>query len=121
MLTGVTFPSSGEALINGISIYNQQRLRRFIGFCPQHDTLFDKLTGIEHLRFYGALNGLKGEELEKQINVLIEALSLQEHKDKISEEYSGGNKRKLSVAVAMIGNPPIIFLDEPSTGMDPLS
>eukprot|EP00483_Globobulimina_turgida_P010351 UN10371 len=76
---------------------------------------------MEHLKFYALLKGLSGAELERQIDVLLDALSLQEYKNNLSETYSGGTKRKLSVAMSIIGNPPIILLDEPSTGMDPLS
>ena len=102
-MTGERFPSDGNAYINGVSIYNQRKSRRFIGYAPQHDALFDKLTAVEHLKFYALLKGLKGDELDRQIDILLDALSLQEYKHKLSETYSGGTKRKLSVAMSMIG------------------
>merc|ERR1711902_458549 len=79
------------------------------------------LTAREHLNFYGRIKGLYGDELKSQIDKLIEVLSLGKYANRRAGTYSGGNKRKLSVAIAMIGNPPIVFLDEPSTGMDPMA
>merc|ERR1719166_32504 len=111
----------GEAYINGISIDNQTAIRRFVGYCPQFDALFPLLTAREHLNFCGRIKGLYGDELKSQIDKLLTALSLTKYENRRAGTYSGGNKRKLSVAVAMIGNPPVIFLDEPSTGMDPVS
>ena len=121
MLTGERHPSDGSAFIHGFPIDKQNIIRRFIGYCPQFDALFDLLTAEEHLRFYGTLKGLSGEELEKQINMLLNVLNLNKYRHRKAGTYSGGNKRKLSVAMSMIGNPPIVFLDEPSCGMDPVS
>merc|ERR1712013_686840 len=102
-------------------ISNQLAARRYVGYCPQFDAIFDLLTAAEHLKFYAMIKGLRGEEADEQVKVLLSALTLNKYKDRNAGTYSGGNKRKLSVAVAMIGNPPVIFLDEPSTGMDPVS
>ncbi|ETO32510.1 ABC transporter family protein [Reticulomyxa filosa] len=110
MLTGDTHPSAGNAFIYGVSIKNQIEARRRIGYCPQFDTVFDLLTAYEHLKFYGTVKGLRGKELEDQIRVLLKALSLSKYKNRRAGTYSGGNKRKLSVAIAMIGNPPVVFL-----------
>ena len=120
-LTGERFKSSGQAFIHGISIDDQIKCRRFVGYCPQFDALFDLLTAKEHLKFYGRLKGLKGQELKDQTDLLLKVLSLTKYRNRKAGTYSGGNKRKLSVAIAMIGNPPVVFLDEPSTGMDPMS
>eukprot|EP00486_Rosalina_sp_Unknown_P000997 CAMPEP_0201566782 /NCGR_PEP_ID=MMETSP0190_2-20130828/6860_1 /ASSEMBLY_ACC=CAM_ASM_000263 /TAXON_ID=37353 /ORGANISM="Rosalina sp." /LENGTH=1780 /DNA_ID=CAMNT_0047985985 /DNA_START=1581 /DNA_END=6920 /DNA_ORIENTATION=- len=120
-LTGERFKSAGQAYIHGISIENQIQCRRYIGYCPQFDALFDLLTGKEHLRFYGMLKGLRGQKLKDQVNLLLRVLSLTKYKNRKAGTYSGGNKRKLSVAISMIGNPPVVFLDEPSTGMDPMA
>ena len=120
-LTGERSVTYGDAFINGYSISDQVVVRRYIGYCPQFDALFDLLTGREHLKFYGRIKGLKGCELNKQVEMLLKVLSLTKYANRRAGTYSGGNKRKLSVAIAMIGNPPIIFLDEPSTGMDPMA
>ena len=121
LLTGNKYPSSGNAYIYGIPITNQNIIRRYIGYCNQNNCVFNKLTGYENLKFYGLLKGLNGILLNKEINVLLNSLLLNKYKNKILNNYSGGNKRKLCVGISMIGNPPIIFLDEPSTGVDPLS
>eukprot|EP00483_Globobulimina_turgida_P011699 UN11721 len=120
-LTGERSVTYGDAYVNGYSISNQISVRRYIGYCPQFDALFDLLTGREHLKFYGRIKGLKGSELTKQVNMLLQVLSLTRYANRRAGTYSGGNKRKLSVAISMIGNPPIVFLDEPSTGMDPMA
>ena len=114
MLSGERFPA-GKAFIATHSISNQIQIR-LIGYCPQFDALFDLLAGKEHLTFYGMIKGLKGNELKKQVNMLLKVLTLTKYADRKAGTYSGGNKIKLSVAMAMIGNPPVIFLDEPSTG-----
>eukprot|EP01084_Bolivina_argentea_P163656 284676_1 len=122
LLIGQNYPSAGAGYIAGKSIVSEQlAIRRNIGFCPQNDALFDLLTGYEHLKFYAIIKGLSGEELNQQIGVLLNALTLNKYRKKTATTYSGGNKRKLCVAQSMIGNPPIIFMDEPSTGMDPVS
>merc|ERR1740116_572883 len=120
-LTGERAITYGDAYINGTSISHQTTVRRFVGYCPQFDALFPLLTGREHLSFYGRVKGLTGSELQTQIAMLLNVLSLNKYANRRAGTYSGGNKRKLSVAIAMIGNPPIVFLDEPSTGMDPMA
>lgn len=92
-----------------------------MGYCPQFDALHDLLTGTEHLKFYGRIRGVPEASLEKMSRSLLEGLTLTEFADRPAGTYSGGNKRKLSVAIALIGNPPVVFLDEPSTGVDPVS
>ena len=114
MLTGERHPSEGTAYINNYPITNQNMVRRFIGYCPQFDALFDLLTADEHLYFYGKLKGLSNAQIKKQADTLIKVLNLTKYRNKQANTYSGGNKRKLSVAISMIGNPPVVFLDEPS-------
>ena len=114
------FPSYGKIYINGLDItQNFNKVRNLIGYCPQFDAIFDYLTVYENLEFYGLIKGAKKEKLDIIINALIEEINLAEFKNKISGTLSGGNKRKLSVAISLICNPPIILLDEPSAGMDP--
>merc|ERR1712244_111514 len=120
-LTGERYPSSGNAFIANFPISNQLSCRRYVGYCPQFDAIFELLTAAEHLKFYAMIKGLRGKEADEQVTVLLNALTLNKYKNRVAGTYSGGNKRKLSVAVAMIGNPPVILLDEPSTGMDPVS
>merc|ERR1719483_315875 len=90
-----------------------------MGYCPQFDALDPLLTGREHLEFYARVRGISPREVKSVAGWAISRLGLTRWADRISSSYSGGNKRKLSTAIALIGNPPIIFLDEPTTGMDP--
>ena len=93
--------------------------RKLIGYCPQVDAIFPLLSVLEHLEFYAKVKGIPERKREKVIEKAIKDLNLSDHRDKCAGTLSGGNKRKLSVAMATIGNPPIILLDEPSAGMDP--
>jgi len=95
------------------------KIRSKIGYCPQYDALIDYMTGREILTMFGKLRGLPTEQIDGVVTSLIDRLTLTPHADKLSKGYSGGNKRKLSTAIALIGDPPVVFLDEPTTGMDP--
>lgn len=120
MLTGEETPTDGEASIEGFSIATQlTQVRQHIGYCPQFDALIDLMTGREILTMFAKLRGLKDESVADTVEELLEMLLLEKHADKLSQTYSGGNKRKLSTAIALIGGPSVIFLDEPTTGMDP--
>jgi ATP-binding cassette subfamily A (ABC1) protein 3 len=120
ILSGEFPPTTGEAFVDGYSIaMDQNKIRRKIGYCPQFDALLDLLTVREHLELYGRIKGFHGELLEEIVQGKLDQLNLKEFEHKMSSTLSGGNKRKLSVAIATIGEPPIVFLDEPSTGMDP--
>lgn len=93
--------------------------RKYIGYCPQFDALLELLTSKEHLELYAAIKGIPSNLVEKLVDQKIKEMDLTKFRNICAGTYSGGNKRKLSVALAMLGNPPICFLDEPSTGMDP--
>ncbi|GMH76285.1 hypothetical protein TL16_g07027 [Triparma laevis f. inornata] len=122
MVTGEFAPSAGECFLAQKSIFkDSEEIKRIIGYCPQFDALFPLMTGREHLRFYARLKGVKEEFVEAVVEEQINRMDLRAHCDRTSKGYSGGNRRKLSVACALIGDPKIIFLDEPSTGMDPLA
>ncbi|KAL3869286.1 hypothetical protein ACJMK2_041989, partial [Sinanodonta woodiana] len=120
MLTGDVSASKGNAYIEGYSILKDMvKVRRNLGYCPQFDALDPLITGVEHLRFYARLRGIPEKDVKQVADWAIHKLDLVRYSDKVSGSYSGGNKRKLSTAIALIGNPKIIFLDEPTTGMDP--
>ncbi|EQC40944.1 hypothetical protein SDRG_02007 [Saprolegnia diclina VS20] len=122
MLLGEVAPSAGRAFLAGRNVVSQHnQARTLVGYCPQFDALFDLLTVREHLQLYAALRGLRGSDAKRAIAQLISKLRLTPFEHVLASHLSGGNKRKLSVAIAMIGSPPIIILDEPSTGMDPVS
>lgn len=87
--------------------------------CAKVDPLLDLMTGYEMLWFFGRIRGMHPILLQQRVNSLIEQVGLLPFANKICGRYSGGNKRKLSLAVALIGDPSVLLLDEPSTGMDP--
>uniref|UniRef100_A0A8C4P0I0 ABC transporter domain-containing protein n=1 Tax=Dicentrarchus labrax TaxID=13489 RepID=A0A8C4P0I0_DICLA len=120
MLTGDIPVSSGEAFLNGYSIRTEMRdVHQNLGYCPQFDAIDDLLTGKEHLEFYARLRGVPEKEVSMVAEWGIQKLGLVKYSNKSAGTYSGGNKRKLSTAIALIGCPSVIFLDEPTTGMDP--
>merc|ERR1711871_607698 len=122
MLTGDQAPTEGNAWVNGHSIINDmQAVRRGVGFCPQFDALLDNMTGREHLHLFARTKGIPEEHVLMVAEQLLQLVNLSMFADKPSGAYSGGNKRKLSLAIALVGNPQLVFLDEPSTGMDPVS
>ncbi|XP_060089129.1 phospholipid-transporting ATPase ABCA1-like [Heteronotia binoei] len=120
MLTGDIGVTMGNAFLKGYSVLTHlQSVHENLGYCPQFDAISDFLTGREHLEFYCRLRGIPERAIPKVVQVGIHRLDLTQHADKLAGQYSGGNKRKLSTAIALIGAPPAIFLDEPTTGMDP--
>ncbi|XP_072314586.1 phospholipid-transporting ATPase ABCA1-like [Eucyclogobius newberryi] len=120
MLTGDIPVSAGEAFLNGYSIRTEMSdVHQNLGYCPQFDAINDLLTGQEHLEFYARLRGVPENEIAMVAEWGIQKLGLVKYANKTAGTYSGGNKRKLSTAMALIGCPPVVFLDEPTTGMDP--
>ncbi|ESO85211.1 hypothetical protein LOTGIDRAFT_221435 [Lottia gigantea] len=120
MLTGDVMVTSGNAYLEQNNIKNKlQKVQENLGYCPQFDALIDQMTGRETLYMYGRLRGVPGSHLKGVVNSLIDIMMLRKHADKKTGVYSGGNKRKLSTALALIGDPSFILLDEPSSGVDP--
>ena len=123
LLTAEFPPTSGAAILGGFSVTREpQKIRRLIGYCPQYDALYSCLTGREHLHLFGAVKGIPKAMLAEAAAKKLQEVGLSEDDwDRVSSEYSGGMKRRLSLACATIGQPRLIFLDECSTGVDPLS
>ncbi|CAD8078613.1 unnamed protein product [Paramecium primaurelia] len=120
ILSGELKPTSGIAYVSGHSVIDQiQNARKNIGYCPQFDALLDNLTVCEHLELFAKIKGITNTHLNELVEKKMVEMDLKRFESVEAGQLSGGNKRKLSVAIAMIGNPPIVFLDEPSTGMDP--
>ncbi|CAF3444208.1 unnamed protein product [Rotaria sp. Silwood1] len=119
MLTGEISMTDGDALVNNYSVIKQlSAIHRNIGYCPQFDALDSLLTAREHLYLYARLRGIKRKNIAFITDCLLKRLGLTLWADRPVKQYSGGNKRKLSTAISLIGNPSIIFMDEPTTGMD---
>ncbi|XP_052398366.1 retinal-specific phospholipid-transporting ATPase ABCA4-like [Carassius gibelio] len=122
MLTGDIDVTSGEAVVSGYSILtNILDVHQNMGYCPQFDAIDDLLTGREHLHLYARLRGVPESEISRVAEWGIQKLGLFEYAGCTAGTYSGGNKRKLATAIAMIGCPALLLLDEPTTGMDPHS
>ncbi|KAJ2990991.1 ATP-binding cassette sub- A member 1 [Globomyces sp. JEL0801] len=122
MLSGLTPSTSGDALIFNLSVKDSMlRIRKIMGICPQHDILFDDLTAREHIELYAGLKGVPKEQWEPLIQERLQFVRLLNVADVRAGTYSGGMKRRLSLVIATIGDPKIIFLDEPTTGMDPVN
>ena len=119
-ITGEHSPSHGSIYINGLNIIqNFDEVKLMFGYCPQFDAIFLYMTVYENLEFYSRIKGVAPEKLNDVVTAMIESMTLTKYTNKVAGRLSGGNKRKLSVAISMICNPPIVLLDEPSTGMDP--
>ncbi|RWS16226.1 ATP-binding cassette sub-family A member 3-like protein [Dinothrombium tinctorium] len=122
MLIGDTRMDSGEAFIGDLSIFsNRKQYRQEIGYCPQFDALIPNLTGKEMLCLFARLRGYDEKQLDLVVDSLITSIGLQDYASNIAENYSGGNKRKLSFGLALIGFPTLLLLDEPTTGVDPVA
>jgi ABC-2 type transport system ATP-binding protein len=114
--------TSGEARILGRAVsVNDRELRRQIGIVPQELALYDELTARENLMFFGALYGLSGPALKKRCDELLEATALTDRADDYVETFSGGMKRRLNLGLALVHQPRLLLLDEPTTGVDPQS
>ncbi|KXJ96082.1 hypothetical protein Micbo1qcDRAFT_217882 [Microdochium bolleyi] len=112
-------PTGGQILLEGVDTHKNIRLaQQRLGVCPQFDAL-DLLTVRQHLRFYARCKGV--EDIEREINQVMTQVGLTVHADKLGSKLSGGNKRKLSLAIALLGDPPVLLLDEPSSAMDAAS
>jgi len=119
VLTGDLVKTDGDVFVAGHDVSNFSEVRKLVGYCPQVDPLFDLMTARETLLFYGRIKGLEAEELLAAVQSILDFLGLTHYADMVSKNYSGGNKRKLSLGIALIGGPSVCFVDEASTGLDP--
>jgi ABC-type multidrug transport system ATPase subunit len=123
MLTAEFPPTGGDATIAGFSVTHQpEAIRRRVGYCPQFDAHFDNLTGREHVELYASIKGVPKNMIREAAAAKLAEVGLSEvDADRLSAHYSGGMKRRLSLACALIGQPQIVFLDEATTGVDPVA
>lgn len=120
MLTGEINMSSGGIELDGFDVASElKKVRQRVGYCPQYDGLIHTMSGTEMLWMYARLRGIKEADIDRVVKESIEHFDLENHCERLCGTYSGGNKRKLATAIALMGSPPVIFLDEPTTGMDP--
>jgi ABC-2 type transport system ATP-binding protein len=120
MLTTLLKPTSGKAVVHGFDIEKQStEVRKNIGVVPQEYSLYDDLTIEQNISFFGDLYGIKESELKKKSKYLIEKMELENFKDTLVEDISGGMKERVSIATSLLPNPSVMFMDEPTTGIDP--
>jgi len=119
MVTGDIEVDGGDVVIGGCSIRSERDgARRHLGYCPQFNALPDKLTVRETLDFYARVRGIESMQISINVDAMSNRMCLEAHQDCLCQHLSGGNKRKLSTALSLIGEPEVVLLDEPSTGID---
>ncbi|MEZ5213265.1 ATP-binding cassette domain-containing protein [Gordonia sp. (in: high G+C Gram-positive bacteria)] len=122
MMTTLSIPTSGTARINGYDVREQpDQVRRSMGLTGQAATVDELLTGRENLAMIGGLYGIGRKALRARSDQLLEQFSLTDAGDKVVRDYSGGMRRRIDLAVSLLSAPPVLFLDEPTTGLDPHS
>jgi ABC-2 type transport system ATP-binding protein len=122
MLCGLSIPTSGEATIAGFDVYKQtEQIKKNIGYMSQKFSLYEDLTVLENIRFYGGIYGLSNQELKIKSEQLIDKLGLEHEAKKLVGSLPLGWKQKLSFSVAILHQPKIVFLDEPTGGVDPVT
>ena len=122
ILSTILTPTSGSATVDGFDVVSQpDEVRRRIGLAGQYATVDENLTGFENLRMIGSLNHLPKKVVVQRAHELLEQFGLSDAGNRTVKGYSGGMRRRLDLAAALVGNPPILFLDEPTTGLDPQS
>ncbi|TFH16644.1 ATP-binding cassette domain-containing protein [Candidatus Bathyarchaeota archaeon] len=122
ILSGILQPTSGSAFVGGYDItVDPDNVKRLIGVCPQHSAYYNYLTGRENIKLFGDLHGMPKALIKERSTHLIEKIGLEEAADRKSSSYSGGMARRINLAMALINDPDIAFLDEPTVGMDPQS
>lgn len=122
MLCGLSFPSSGEATVAGFNVYKQQeKIKSHIGYMSQKFSLYENLSILENIEFFGGIYGLSDKQLKEKSEELVNTLGLQKEAKKMVGELPLGWKQKLAFSVAIIHKPKIVFLDEPTGGVDPIT
>jgi ABC-2 type transport system ATP-binding protein len=122
MFIGLSRPSAGEATVAGFDVYRQSAaIRRHIGYMSQRFSLYNDLTVLENIRFYGGVYGLRSGDLERRGAEMMERLGLTDRRDDLLAGLPLGWKQKLAFSVAMIHQPRVVFLDEPTGGVDPIT
>lgn len=120
VLSGLIIPDEGSVSINGIDMgFELGRVRAMIGYVPQKTSLYHELSGRENLFYFGAMLGLVGDELRVSIAEVSTITALDEHLDKRAVHYSGGMLKRLNLAIGLLGSPAMLYLDEPTVGVDP--
>jgi ABC-2 type transport system ATP-binding protein len=122
MLSCLLKPDGGDATVGGYSVTDHpEKVRKLIGVVPQDIALYEDLSGRENLFFWGRMYGLRGEALQRRVNEILEMVGLVDRQKDRVDKYSGGMKRRVNIGVALLHKPSILYLDEPTVGIDPQS
>ena len=122
ILSGLRRATAGEIRVDGDRLHPGNRaLKRKIGLVPQELALYPELTAAENLRFFGALYGIEPAELERRVSRILETIGLSERADRRASTFSGGMQRRLNLGIALVHEPTLLLLDEPTAGVDPQS
>lgn len=122
ILSSLLNPDGGEVLYQGKSLSkNASDCKKIIGVVPQEIALYEDLTAVENLKFWGTLYGINGKKLQSKTDELLDFLGLADRKNHKIKTYSGGMKRRINIAAALLHDPKIVFMDEPTVGIDPQS
>ncbi len=122
MLCGLSRPTSGEAMVAGFDINTHpNEIKKHIGYMSQHFSLYQDMTIRENIRFYGGIYGLKKKVIRERSDELIEELGIEQYANRFVQELPLGWKQKLAFSIAIIHEPEIVFLDEPTSGVDPIT
>lgn len=122
MLTGLLAPSSGEASVAGYDVYTEtEQIKRHIGYMSQRFSLYEDLTVIENIRFYGGIYGLTSKAIKEKASTLLHRLDLSDRRNELIRSLPLGWRQKLAFSVAILHDPDIVFLDEPTGGVDPIT
>ncbi len=122
MLCGLSFPTSGKATVAGYDLFREpEQIKRNIGYMSQKFSLYEDLTVRENIRFYGGIYGLNDKSIKSKTDEMVQALHLESQVDKLVKALPLGWKQKLSFSVSMLHEPRIVFLDEPTGGVDPVT
>jgi ABC-2 type transport system ATP-binding protein len=122
MMATLIRPTSGDVRLDGQSVIKHpQLIRRVLGVVPQEIALYEELSALENLQFFGRIYGLRGKELDKAVDEVLELAGLSDRKKDRIKTYSGGMKRRINIAAALLHQPKIIIMDEPTVGIDPQS
>lgn len=119
LMMGNLIPDEGHVKIMGEEA-PYKHVRASLGYMPQHDALYEDITAAENLLFFGQMNGLSKKVTKERIPAILDAVGLAEDGNRLVSAYSGGMKRRLSLAVTLLHNPSLLILDEPTVGLDPV-
>jgi ABC-2 type transport system ATP-binding protein len=122
MISGLLAPTSGDASIGGYSITHQAlNAKRLLGVVPQEIALYPTLTARQNLEFFGRMYGLGGKDLDRRVDAMLDFVELRDRQSDRIETYSGGMKRRINIAAGLLHDPQVIYMDEPTVGIDPQS